>query len=336
MDMKYAMLFMLLAIPLVSAVPQGIGALKGAGLEAAMTNVECKTDFMVDVIGSMNEKLGVNDDLSAQVDILQGDVETLNGYADSNDTVSFRDYVHGTYAQHMRDAKGAIRDARKGLAANTSVCGHGKGKKAGNETGNVSDGNCTSMGQIRKELSDIYKEMKQAYDSCHFGSLKHAAEAKIENYREKLQNKSNKIKNLSAKGIDTAELEDIVDEAEDEIVGPLEDAVDNAENASEVKDALGKYCLHNGCRDGKNFHLGVRFETAKLGAILDKVRADAEAKGLDEDVSVIDSILDSAQELLDAAGDSQLSASDEESLNGYIDDAAAKLKALLSALRSDS
>jgi len=339
MDMRYVML-MLLAIPLASAVPQGIGALKGEGLDAAMTNVECKTDFMVGVIYSMNEKLGVNDDLNAQADILQGDVGKLNGYADSNDTASFRDYVHGTFAQHMRDAKSAIKDARKGLAANTSVCNHGKGKKATEnvtaEDNSTADENCTSMGQIRKELSDIYKEMRATYDSCHFGSLKHAADTKVEEYQEKLQNKRDKIEDLGAKGVDTAELEGVVDEAEDEIVNPLEDAVDAAENDTELKDAMHGYCLHDGCKDGKNFHLGARFETAKLGAILDKIRDAAEAKGLGEEVAAIGSALDSAQEILDAAGDSQLSASDEESLDGYVDDAAARLKALLSKLRSDS
>lgn len=305
MDLRCAMLFMLLAVPLVSAVPQGIGAYKDAGLAAAMDNVECKTDFMIGVMESMMEKVNDSSGLASQTDVLNSDVDALQGYADAGDAESFRTYVHGTYAGHMRDARQAIIDARKGL-----------------------------KGQDRLGLAASYRDMRDEYDSCNFGSLKRFADAKKNAYREAIEDKREKLKNLSAKGVDTSGLGALVDGAEDEIVGPLEEELSDAGDAAAVRGAFNKYCLYNGCPNGQNFHFAARFEAAKLEAIIGLIRADADDAGFGSDVAAMEGVLGSVQSELDAAGTSQISASEELGLWGDLKSVVADLKELISKLRS--
>ena len=296
----------MLLVPLVSAVPQGIGALKGAGLEAAMTNAECKTDFMVAVIDGMVAVLNDTGNLSSQVDILNSDIDTMQGYVDANDTDAFRAYVHGTYAQHMRDAKTAIKDARKGQG----------------------------FGKMKQQLKEQYDELKSTYDSCHFGTLKHAAETKVDGYKDALGRKRQKIQNLSAKGINTTELDELVDEAENEVVDPLENEVGDADNVQELKGIMDKYCLYNGCKNGTDFHFAAKFEIKKLGLILDNIKADAESKNLSSDVETVQGYLDSAQSKLDAADESKMDDAAHEAMWSDIKAAESALKLLVSKTRS--
>jgi hypothetical protein len=306
MEYKYAVLFALLLIPMSSAIGE-LDDEREAALNAAMDNVECKTDFMVGVIDSMVENIEGVDYLNDHVDVLTGDEAQLQEYADEGDVQGFKDYVDDSYTPHMREAKDDVREAR--LEANISA-------------------------ETKAELRDDYNSLSAAYEACNFDSLERFAEAKLSGYEEALELAEDKAANLSAKGVDTSGLTALIEEAEDEIVDPLSEAVENAGNSTELRDALGQYCLFNGCPRGTNFHFAAKFEVEKLESILEFIADDAEAAGLGEDVDSAQEDIDATQDVLDDVGTSQYTESQGEDLRGYLRSAADTIMEIISTLRS--
>ena len=147
--------FLVLAIPSVFAVSQGVGTLRNGQIDAAMADVNCKTAFNTGVIQSYISVLGPSADLSSYVDKLNSDTSTLSGYANSNDTSSFRSYLRDTYEKDSKDARSALNTARH--AANLS-----------NES--------------RVSLRTQYDSLKSTYDSCHVDAVRSFALAKADAY----------------------------------------------------------------------------------------------------------------------------------------------------------
>jgi len=314
MDLKYALLFALLFVPLVAAVPAGQGAglgkgqlANGEGLDAAMDLVNCKTDFTVAVMESMIDRVPEASSLDDNVDALQADTEELQNYADADDVLGFRSYLRGTYEPNLREAKQEVLQLRR--------------------TANI-------RSETLSDLRSDYESLRADFDGCHVTGLKRAAEAKLTAYDRFLDKAEEKADNLDAKGVDTAGLEDLISDARAEIVEPLQDAVDSADDSSEVRDALKQYCLFNGCPNGVNFHFAARFELEKLNQILDKVEQNATDAGLGDEVSDIQEDLDDAEESLGDAGTSQYNDEEYEGMWNSLHSASSKTRDLLAELRS--
>lgn len=318
MDWKYAMLFALLLVPFVSAAPQGYGPgvqvgqgpgiagkyMNGEGLASAMDVVVCRTDFTVGVLDSMIDRVPGASGLGDSVDELEEDTAQLQQYADAGDVDGFKTYLRGTYESHLRDAKQEVLEARR--------------------TANLSS-------DTRAELRADYDALRAEYDGCNFNGLKRAAQAKIDGYGRFLDRAEEKTNNLAGKGVETGGLLSLISDARSQIVAPLQSAVDAADNASEVKDAFGQYCLFNGCPDGTNFHFAAKFEIEKLDGILAVVGENATAAGLGADVDGIQADLDSAEAGLVSAGTDQFN--DKQVWNG-IRAASDGLRDLMAALRA--
>jgi len=315
MDWKYAMLFALLFVPLVSAAPQGYGPgvpvgkgavryTNGEGLASAMDVVNCRTDFTVGVLDSMIDRVPEASVLSDNVEELDADTAQLQGYTDAGDVDGFKTYLRATYEPHLRDAKQEVLEVRR--------------------TANLSN-------DTRTELRSDYGALRTQYDGCNFNGLKRAAQAKVDSYDRFLDKAEERANNLSAKGVETSGLLGLISDARSQIVGPLQSALAAADNSSDVKDAFGQYCLFNGCPEGMNFHFAAKYELEKLDAILDAVDENATAAGLGDDVAAIQGYIDSAQSALDAAGTSQFN---DKGVWNDIRDASNGLKDLLAALRS--
>ncbi|MFH0884537.1 MAG: hypothetical protein V1861_02405 [Candidatus Micrarchaeota archaeon] len=306
MEYKYALLFALLLVPFASAI-EGLDVEREAALNAAMDNVECKTDFMVGVIDSMVENIEGVDYLNDHVDVLNTDEAQLQEYADEGDGQSFKDYVRDSYAPHMREAKDDIHDAR--LEANITP-------------------------EIKAELRDDYNSLGADYEACNLDSLERFAEAKLNGYEEVLELAEDKVANLSGKGVDTSSLTALIEDAREEIVDPLSEALENADNSTEVHDAIAQYCLFNGCPNGTNFHFAAKFEAEKLESILEFIADDAEAAGLGDDVDSAQEDIDAAQAVIDEAGTSQYTEEQGEDLKDYLLSAADTIMEIISTLRA--
>jgi len=338
MDWKFAMLFVLLLVMPAFAVghndsgPNGLGPqggmqdgqqngpkegpqgghpakeVRAERMGGAMDNAICKAGFTIGVLESMMDKVEGVDYLQDDVDTLNDDVDALQGYVDSEDDEGFWAYVKDTYSKHMKDAQQNVQKARR--EANIS-----------NET--------------REALRDDYKSMKGDYQSCNLESSKRFGQAKLDAYETILSNAEEKIGRLSEKGIDTAGLTQLVEDARSEIVEPLSEALEGSENHTEVKDALKSYCMFNGCPDGTNFHFAARFEVEKLASILEALSGNATEAGLGDDVQSAEDDLESAESELDDLGSEDYSEGQQESVWEHVRSAADKTKDILSKLRSE-
>ncbi|HSB46584.1 MAG TPA: hypothetical protein VLD37_01115 [Candidatus Bilamarchaeum sp.] len=303
METKYVML--LLLVPF--AFSQGpFYDIKGDGLDAAMDNVICKTDFMTGVMGSIMDHAD-NTNLQDSVDKLNGDLDSLQDLADAGDAAGFRAFIIGTYMPDMREGVQAILSER---------------------------GRHNVTLETRLELKSEYDSMRSEYDTCNFESMKRFANAKADAYDKALELAGEQASDLSGKGVSTEGLSSLISDAKDEIVDPLHSAIDSADTPAEVRSALLNYCLFDGCPGGKNFHFAAKFGGEKLQSILDYVSDGARAAGLGDKVDEAQDSLDDANSILGSVGDEQYSASQGENLWNDLKDAAAKLREIVTSLRS--
>ncbi|MEW6036339.1 MAG: hypothetical protein AB1529_07025 [Candidatus Micrarchaeota archaeon] len=303
MEYKHA-IFALLLVSLSSAA-LNLSEVRMDGLEAAMDNVECKTDFMVGVIESVMENTG--EDLQDDINMLEADTDTLQGYADAGDVAAFRSYVHGTYAPDMRETRLDVLEARRGALMNASA---------------------------REAMREDYDELHGTYVSCNLDSLRRFGNARLQGYEQVLERAQEKADDLSGKGVDTSGLDSLIAEAKEEVTEPLSEALDEAQNGTDVREAIMAYCLFNGCKDGTNFHFAVKFEAEKLGSILEFIADDAEAAGLGDDVDSAQADIDAAEATIEAAGTSQYPEGEGKQILDDLKDAARTIKEIVSALRS--
>jgi hypothetical protein len=302
MEMKHVALLLLL-VPFVGAAGE-FAPIKADGLNAAMDNAVCKSQFMVGVLDSMVQNMNDSGNLSSDVSLLQSDVTALQGYSDSGDVEGFRTYMVGTFSPHMRQARLDILSQR----------GPGMGL------------------QMRARLRSDYDSLRSTYDSCNADSLQRFGSAKLQAYEMAMDRAQSQIGNLSAKGLDTTGLSALKDGAESDVIDPLKSALDSATTGDEVRQALSQYCLFNGCPDGLNYHFAERFSQEKLQAILDFVKPTADENGVD--VSDAQSELDSAYSILTSAGTSQYSSGQGSDIARHLNAAADGLKSAISTLRS--
>ncbi len=308
MEMKYAMVFaLLLMMPLISAVPQGKGVLLNGHLKGAMMDVTCKTEFTVSVINSIVDVVpNTSATLTPLAEKIAADTATLQEYADANDSESYRTFLRGTYEVDLKAANRAVIDVRKGRMNKS----------------------------IRQVLTNAYKDQKDAYNTCHVDAMRAFANARIEGYRAAEAQYRKKIENLKAKNVSTGKLSGVVDAADSQIVTPLQNDVNAAQNMKEIKDAVSRHCLYNGCKDGKNGHLAARFETEKLDAILDRIEPQANAAGLQQQVAEARSSTDDARASLDSIGTKSYTEGQHQAVWGSLKDAAKTIKGIASEIRS--
>ena len=218
--------------------------------------------------------------LNQQSDALKQDLVQLQSYAGQGDTDSYRTYVKGTYDSHMKDAGKAVRDARQAHNKNLSK-------------------------EVRAGLKSGGEQLKASFDACHFSAMQSYSSSRVDNFNDELDMASAKAANLSAKGIDISNIIGIINSARSQIVEPLKSDISQAKTPKDLSAVVEKYCLHDGCKSGVNFHFSAKFEIEKLNGILVVVKANPKAAGQADRISKIQAELDSAKAALDAAGTSQ-------------------------------
>jgi hypothetical protein len=300
------MLFaLLLAIPFVSAAGNTFGS---ELLTPALAQIGCKTDFMVGVINSCVTDGPNATSLSQYATTLQNDQSQLQTYANNGDVDDFRTYVRSTYDPDLASATAAIREWRVD-----------ERKDFTNDT--------------RTKLKDDYQSLTVTFQTCHFNAVKSYAQEKVNLYNDEILQYQGRITNLSGK-IDTSSLSTLLSNAQDQIITPLQDAINGATNSSQVTDALGQYCLFDGCPSGTNFHLAAKFETTKLSLILGVLQRNATNEGLGSDVAAVQNNLSTAQTTLSSVGSSPYGPGQSDQVWNSIDAAADALIKLLRDLRA--
>lgn len=279
-------------------------------LMAVYENAKCRVDFTSDLIDSMVEESPEEEGLLDYQDTLNDDMDELYGMAQEGNREGFRLYLRETFEPNFREAKEEMREARNRIREGEE---QGQGK----------------MLRLRNE----YMELNGTYAECHYETMGDIAQERIRWMNQVLAHWSEKSDDISGKGVDTSELDGVVDNAEEEIVDALEDEVDSATTGYQVRKAIGGYCLGNGCPNGKNHHFYAKAEIAKLNGILAYLEEDAEEAGLEEEVSEAEGYLESADGGVQETGQNQYRQGMGESVWNDIKGAAETIRDIFSELR---
>ncbi len=305
--MKFGIVIALLflsAIPLAAAQEE-----KTEYLEAKYTKIACAIDFRADVMEVTAEKVTQASDLIAHAETLSNDKAQLQALAKAGDAKDFREYVRETLRPHMKEAKNAFREDRKKF-----------------KEWNVSK-------ETILELRGEYNESRAEWN-CRDGAILQVGEAKVAWYEAHLAKKEARTQNLSEKGIDTTEMEEIIANAWTQIVAPLREAV-SSEDPLTVKNALRTYRLFNGGNESSiSYHFAAKYQVARLGAILEAIAPEAREAGYEGKVDEIQGIVDSTKALLSEIADEKYAPGEGEEVWGNIRHGFTQLRELIRSLRA--
>ena len=298
MDFKWILvLSALLAMPAYAASGGANGA-QGQLLGAASAEAQCRVDFTVGYLNAIVAAVpNASATLGADASVLQADLATLKGYATSGDAAGYRSYLSGTMDP-------AFKAARNDIQARPW-------KGSGNAT--------------LSSLKASYSQLRQTLESCQLNAAKSFAQDKIAIYQQDIENYTGRTGTLAGRNgsIDTSGLGQILSDAQSQVIAPLEAAISSAGNASELRAALGKYCLYDGCPNGENFHLAVKYGLARLTATLSSAQSRMGANGTNY-FAAAQRDLANAQSELSAIGASQ-----------YTDDSRGALQDSMKSFTSD-
>lgn len=249
---------------IVSAQPEAppAGGNKTALLDSALKDMQCKVTFETDLMNAIIDLFpSLSDSLEPHIEELQSDVEKLEQYADRQDVQNYSIYVQEVFTPHLMEATVAQREGLESLRDDPTL-----------------DRNETK--EKMQSLRSIAESLSEEQDEC-FDAEAHA-NLVLNYYNSSLNSYWKRADNLRNRSINADLLYNLVTEARQKILTPLRNEVKEAENTSQIREALGKYCLYDGCLNGTNYHMAAKFETTRLSILLNNV-IFPEAANLDLD-----------------------------------------------------
>ncbi len=157
----------------------------------------------------------------------------------------------------------------------------------------------------RAQLVSAYKQLAANYSQCEQKTYMNITQERVNEYQVQIANFQDKANKLATKGFNTTSLNQLLQDAQNQIVVPLQNAVGNATTAQDVQTAVRSYCLFNGCTNGTNFHLDAKFDIARLSIVLADLQKNAAAFNLSSDsLAQAQQYLTDAQTILNNVGTS--------------------------------
>ncbi|MDE1825833.1 MAG: hypothetical protein KGH61_04720 [Candidatus Micrarchaeota archaeon] len=222
-------------------------ALNQSILNSSLQYVQCKTTFTNAFISDLHSVSPKLSSLGSYSTAITAKSSTLGSIAASGNITSFRTYVSGTYDAELNT-----------IAKNVSA------------SINAANLSANATAQIRAD----YNSTMASYRKCESNSLKQYALNKVNVYNNDISQYQNQISDYASKGINTTDLSQLLTNAQNQIITPLTNAIDQATNNTQINAALGRYCLFNSCKNGTNFHLAAHFSTQGLESALSYLETD--------------------------------------------------------------
>lgn len=296
MNWKHAALALIIFATLSNAAGQ-TNELKDRQLAVAVEDVKCRVNFTVAVLDSIIRNSANASFLTHYIKPLQNDESQLQTYANNGDVDGFRNYTENEFDPDLR------------IAARAIVV-----------WGNIHGGSLSNNSKQAIRLA--YVQLRSTFETCQLNALKELAEAKIDFYNSTIKFYRAKIANLTAKDVRTSGLTAIVTGAQAQIITPLQSAVDNATNATELMYAMRQYCLFDGCQAGTNYHIATKFEIEKLGRITDAISSTASSYGFGDNLTQAQNYLSNARSALGGIGTAPYTSQQQDAIWNNIGNAA--------------
>ena len=273
------------------------------GMEARYEHIKCQVDYSTRSVDSIVESVpGAQNTLASYKSIVTDNLNTLKGYLDSGNKDEFNDYLKNILKPNMQSLSSEAKDSIRGV-------------------------NGTTRSEIRGKLT----ANKQDMASCNSKAMGTFGQEKVAKLQKALDEWTQKIANLSSKGIDTSKMTSIVGDAKTTVIDPLSAAVATGD-AEQVRLALHQYCLGNGCEAGINFHFYAKINIARLEAIVSHL--ENSNKTLDQAVLVqVKADLSEANIALSAVGTSAYTDDSKAAVWDNIKEASEGLRQLLKGTR---
>jgi hypothetical protein len=233
----------------------------------------CRINFNIGLINEfVSEFPNASSNMQASLSALQNDLSQVQSLGNATDVQKF---VNGQYTNDVRNAIFSVPTQEvKGISQSRKVA-----------------------------LIASYNQLKSVYDLCEETNYINITNERLNAYQIQINNFQNKTDVLAAKGFDVTSLNQLLAEAQTQIITPLQNALANASSAQQVRDALKSYCLFDGCINGTNFHLDAKFDIARLNIVLSDLQNNSAALNLDNTLLLqAQQYLSDAQSILNSIG----------------------------------
>lgn len=238
-------------------------------LQHVYDNLKCRVDFYYGVTNSMSDIRSSNS-LNQTTLRLQSDLAQVQTYAEAGNRDALGKYVKDNFESDHSTIKDSISSWRESNVRNLTR-------------------------EQKASLLSQFNQLKKDYDTCQLNSLIGMANGRINYFQNVIETYQKKIDALSAKGIDVSSLNQLISDAQAQIIDPLQTAINSSNNLASINQDLKMYCLFDGCPNGINFHLAAKFEVAKLQIGLDKISnanvSQTSIAQLQTDITTANSIL---------------------------------------------
>ncbi len=284
---------------LILAMAQGVSALAiDSAVEdemaARVKHLECRVNLAGDQIAALAQAPNATN-LSSHAEKLDTDLDTLKELVDPEKRKAFRDYIHDTLRQDLKDAKTALKDGKQALK----------------------DLNIST--DVRKEIKADFKAAREDFADCQSAAQTSLIEARIAHYEARSERWDRIVEKAKNESLNTTGLEAIVEQGRTELLPALEAAKAATDPAAREQALKETRSLH--------LHLWARFEIARVRMYLALV--------LGEDATKVDQVTDllSQAETLAAPG-RQYAPGEFDTVRTNIKEAAKLTKELLKAARA--
>lgn len=251
-------------------------------LDSALADMTCRATLDTDTMNAIIVRFpALATSLNPRIDALKLDIPKLGQYASAGNAKDYNIYVQETFTQHLKLNQAAIKAGLDSLKSNSTGMSKNETKAA------------------LRSLKSALQLLKEANDRC-FDTKAHANMV-LTYYNNTLVVYQRRAQNLSDRGVDAGNLLALVEGARAQIFVPLKDEIDRTDNASELRNALHRYCLYDGCMNGTNFHMAARFETMRVTDLLAELSKNSTAAD-GADVSSVQASIDAANAQINAWG----------------------------------
>ena len=241
--------------------------------QALSQEVACRINFNIGVINEFASQFpNASSNLQTSLTTLQNDLSQVQSLGNATEVQSF---VKGQYSSDIKSAQNSIPTQQaKGLSLSK-----------------------------RAALVSTYNQLMTTYQQCEKANYMNIIQERVNGYQIQIANFQNKTNALEAKGFDVTSLNQLLRNAQTQIITPLQNSISNSSTTQQIQTAVGSYCLFNGCTNGTNFHLDANFDITRLNVILASLQNNSVAFNLDNaTISQAQRYLSDAQSTLNTVG----------------------------------
>lgn len=230
----------------------------------------CQVNYISNLASSFGQS-----NLTTYSDKLNIDFSQLQSYASTGDSNDFKNFMVNDYRSDLQSSTSALSSMRNNLQNNRNVApniprgARGFGNRSEFNRSNFMNNSNNQLNYTAIAASN--QALKSQYQSCLYSALQQEGQDRINYFNLVISNFQADISSLATKGYDVTSLNVTVENAQNEVVLPLQFALSSANNASSITADLKEYCLFDGCVNGINAHLDASYSIARLNLALERL-----------------------------------------------------------------